>query len=106
MSKKLFILDDEVLKDAYGNGRFRLKMEKKTLFTGDVKYSFEIIRDEARQISKCTFVKSTNEGNRVYTFNLQFCTLDSSKNYVTYEKKDFGIENKYDILNTDVMFNA
>ena len=28
------------------------------------------------------------EGNRVYTFNLQFCTLDSSKNYVTYEKKD------------------
>lgn len=106
MSKKLFILDDEVLKDNYGNGRFRLKMEKKTLFSGNVKYSFEIMRDEANRISKCVFVKSTNEGNKSYTFNLMFNANDPSQNYVTYEKKDFGIENTYDILKTDVMFNA
>ncbi|MCQ2749138.1 MAG: hypothetical protein MJ246_03960 [Clostridia bacterium] len=106
MAKNLFVLDDEVLKDNFGNGKFNLKMEKKTLFTGNIKYSFEIIRDEAKQISKCTFVKTASEGHKVYTFNLMFDGLDPSKNYVTYEKKDFGVENTYDILKTDVMFNA
>ena len=106
MASNLFILDDEVLKDNYGNGRFKLAMEKKSLITGKVKWTFEIIRNEAKQISKCTFMKIAHEGNKTYKFDLLFDGLNPNNNSVIYEKRDFGIENTYDILKTDVMFNA
>ena len=69
---KINLLKDEVLKDEYGNGIFKMQMVKEKIIGKNITYNFSAYRNEEKKISGCILEKIMLDGEKKYIFDLRF----------------------------------
>lgn len=103
---KVDVVEDLVLKDSNGNGKFVMKIDKRSLLGGITKYNFTTLRKEQEGLTICNFTKLTSGGVKKYIFELYFDEREPRNNAIVYIVNDGITETKYDVLGNDVRFNA